>query len=252
MRLKKVLLVLLILMGTGSAFAAGSGHDHDEPSSTTQEAQPSADQDDAKHDEVVEESADHHGPEQPMNAHSDSAMGADDHHGDTAMEEMAAEHDHSTHEEGTWAKDDFQQVLAWIGKFHPAATNFPIALLLAAALAELLFLGTQNTALRQAARFCLWTGTAGAVGTAVLGWFFVGFDFSADDALLSAHRWNGTATAFVSLFALGFGERAFAARGSVALFRVALVAVALMAGYNGLLGGKMVYGEDHYAWPTSE
>jgi len=258
-----LMVATLISMGTGTAFASGTGHSHDDPTPVTVEPTTSADQDSALREEAANETADHHSDQepvghhdvdQPMDTHGDmhGTMEADYHHGEDAMSAMMAEHDHSMHEDGTWAENGFQQVLAWIGKFHPAATNFPIALLMAAALAELLFLGTQNTAMRQAARFCLWTGVAGAVGTAVLGWFFVGFDFFADDALLSAHRWNGTATAFVSLLALGLGERAFAGRGSVALFRVALVAVALMAGYNGLLGGKMVYGEEHYAWPTSE
>ncbi len=258
-----LLMATLFLMGTGTAFASGTGHSHDEPSSTSVESPMSSDQGGASHEHAVEETSGHHSDQEPGGHHDEErSMDADGddhhadvldgHHGDDAMNAEMSEHDHASHEDGTWAKNGFQRLLAWVGKFHPAATNFPIALLLAAAFAEFLFLSTQNSAFRQAARFCLWAGAVSALGTALLGWFFVGFDFSADDAVLSAHRWNGTATAFISLIALGLGERAFVGRGSIILFRIVLVVVALMAGFNGLLGGKMVYGEDHYEWPTSE
>jgi hypothetical protein len=40
--------------------------------------------------------------------------------------------------------------LAWLGKFHPPATHFPIALLISAALAEFLFMRTGTIAYRHA------------------------------------------------------------------------------------------------------
>ena len=56
----------------------------------------------------------------------------------------------------------------WIGHFHPAMTVFPIGCLLAAVLAELLFMTTQRLWLEGAARFCIIIATVGAVITAPL------------------------------------------------------------------------------------
>src|SRR5690349_3777826 len=46
----------------------------------------------------------------------------------------------------------------WIGHFHPAMTVFPIAMLLAAALAELLFILGRGAWLDGAARWCVIVG----------------------------------------------------------------------------------------------
>lgn len=173
---------------------------------------------------------------------------ADDHH-DATVE--AESHDHAAHADGTWATNDAERFYAWLGKFHPAATNFPIALLLAAFFADVLFVIFGTVGLRHAARFCLWGGGLMAVATAALGWGFVGFTFAEDDAILSAHRWNGTALAGLAIPAIWLGERAFQGRGVVA-FRTTLVLVAAMAAYNGYLGGKMVYGEGHYNYPSPD
>ena len=253
-----MLVAILGLVYAGPSFASGEGHSHEEEEPVVEETGPatSHDNSDGHHDvpieEIVEDPVvDHHGTEMPAGDHHDEASSTDDHHGSDAMAAMEGEHDHSAHEDSTWANSGFERLLAWFGKFHPAATNFPIALLLVAAFAEVLFLATGKASFRHTVRFCLWTGVIGATGTAVLGWFFVGFDYSADDLLLASHRWNGTAVGIVSLLALWLGERTFAGKSSAVLFRVVIVIVALMASYNGLLGGKMVYGEDHYDWPTS-
>lgn len=160
----------------------------------------------------------------------------------------AAGHDHSAHE-GNWAKTGFQRFLAWLGAFHPAATNFPIALLTMAALAELLHVRGGREGYRSAARFCLRAGAVTAAATAVLGWFYAGFDVAGDDRLLAAHRWNGSTVGFLALAALWAGERHWRGKGSPAAYRTILLLVALLAGLNGYLGGRMLYGTDHYAWP---
>jgi len=244
----KSLGVFLVLAGAlflgAPALAAGTGDHHHPEEVTASPVQEVHDNSDGHHEVVA--------PEEMIELHE--LM--DDHHGEAAgnhHDEMAEAmgHDHSAHAEGTWATNDAERLYAWLGKFHPAVTNFPIALLLAALLAEIMFAMTGNSGLRHAARFCLWAGALAAVLTTALGWGFVGFNFAEDDAILSAHRWNGTALAVLSLLALWLGERAFQMRGRAA-FRAALVLIAAMAAYNGYLGGNMVYGEDHYDWPQTE
>ncbi len=253
-----VLAVLLGLLMTTSSFASGEGHSH-EPAPEQISEEPVHDNNDGHNDaapvEPTHDNADGHHDVAPMESMEPAHDNADGHHEETAMEghhdEMAEAggHDHSAHEEGTWADTKLERLYAWAGKFHPAATNFPIALLLAAALAELLFLLGGNPAMRNATRFCLWTGALSAALTVALGWGFVGFDLANDDQVLSAHRWNGTAIAALALVTLWLGERSFKPRGSPGAFRVSLLLVAAMVAYNGYLGGKMVYGADHYAWP---
>ena len=93
------------------------------------------------------------------------------------------------------------RVVTWLGRFHPVAVHFPIALLLAAALAELLGTLTGQSSFEPAARFCLIVGAIGAVVAAPLGWA---------DAVSSSHtgwplffhRWLGTATATWALIML--------------------------------------------------
>lgn len=160
------------------------------------------------------------------------------------------EHDHAAHE-GTWAKTGFERFLAWLGAFHPAATNFPIALLIMVALAELLYMRGGREGHRSAARFCLRAGAVTAVATAVLGWFYAGFDIAGDDRLLAIHRWNGSAVGLLALAALWAGERHWRGQGSSAAYRTILLLLALLAGLNGYLGGRMLYGADHYDWPDS-
>ena len=57
---------------------------------------------------------------------------------------------------------------------HVALVHFPIALLTAAAVAELLQLGTGKPAYDAVSRYCIWFGTLSAMAAGVLGWFTSG------------------------------------------------------------------------------
>jgi uncharacterized membrane protein len=62
------------------------------------------------------------------------------------------------------------QVHFWLGKTHPPAVHFPIALLTAAAVAELLRVVTGKPAFDAVSRYCIWFETLSAVTAGVLGW----------------------------------------------------------------------------------
>lgn len=218
--------LLLLLFAAGAALAHPPTQHDDTPA--TQNAEPAP-----NHREDVHESAAH-----------EHAAGTDH----PVPPVKTEEHDHAAHEV-TWAETGFERFLAWLGAFHPAATNFPIALLIAAALAELMHLRGGREGYRSAARFCLWAGALTATATAVLGWLYAGFDLAGDDRLLAAHRWNGTVVGLLALAALWTGERHRRSAGSRATYHASLLLVALLAGLNGYLGGRMLYGADHYDWP---
>lgn len=138
--------------------------------------------------------------------------------------------------------------LAWLGKFHPVATHFPIALLSVAALAELLLLQRPRELFREAVRFSVWVGAIGAVLAAPLGWFFAGFHIVDESWVMTAHRWVGTGTAVWAIVVLLLCERVYRRGADRGPFRLALFIGATLVGATGLLGGSLIYGLDHYAW----
>lgn len=176
------------------------------------------------------------------------------HAGEEAPDGVSAEevHDHSAHSPNeALLETGFGRLLVWLGKFHPAIVHFPIALLIAAALAELLSLRFNPAFFSNAARFSLWVGALGAAGAALIGWLYGGFRLTDEEAVLTVHRWNGTAIAVLALAALWLGERR--ARPPLfrsGLYRGALILTTSLVTLNGYLGGLMVYGPEQHQWPV--
>ena len=144
------------------------------------------------------------------------------------------------------------QPLAWLGKFHPPATHFPIALLVAAAVGELLFIRRGSQEYRHAVRFCVRFGGLGALLAAALGWFFAGFRLVDEEWGMTAHRWAGTSAALLALALVVSLERAESSGDARRLFRGLLFSSASVVGATGFLGGALLYGIDHYAWWGSQ
>ncbi len=146
---------------------------------------------------------------------------------------------------------ELPKLLRWLGRFHPPSVNFPIALIVAAALAETLRRRTKNPSFDTSMRFCLWLGVMGAVGGGMLGWFFAGFSLTDDSWLMTVHRWMGTATVAVALITLVVNEadRGSPGSGPPPWRTLLLFLAAVMVLVTGFFGGAMVYGLDHYAWP---
>jgi mono/diheme cytochrome c family protein/uncharacterized membrane protein len=136
-------------------------------------------------------------------------------------------------------------ILRWAGPFHLVVVHFPIALFIAAALAE--FKGTVlgGRSLTPAVRFCVLLGALSAVTAAPLGWIHAANGHGAGaPQLLGLHRWIGTAAA---AWAVGtvlvseWDER----RGLRSLwFRVWLFVGALLVAVEGHIGGMLVHGDD--------
>jgi uncharacterized membrane protein/YHS domain-containing protein len=238
------------------ADASGPGiHEHETPSeSHTQPAsevagyavardQPNADHDEHNHDSEED---------------SDAEENADDHHGTDNTSGSKASgvggkaHDHSAH-----GQDESQGLLmhfiGWLGKFHPPSVNFPIALMMAALIAEVLFMATGRPLFDAAGRFTVWFAIVGTIGAVTLGWFFGGFKLVDDDWIMTTHRWVGTAAglwAFVLAWFAG-KEWSGSARNparSRSGYRVALLVGTALVSANGFFGGALMYGIDHYLW----
>ncbi|MCI0457714.1 MAG: c-type cytochrome [Gemmataceae bacterium] len=145
----------------------------------------------------------------------------------------------------------FEKLIRWLGKFHPAAVHFPIALLTAAAMAELLRMATGQPAFDAVARCCVWFGALTAVVAGVLGWFRGGFLLADASWVLRTHRWLGTATVACAGLVLVLSEvsRRPDRRRTRMWFRGTLLVVAVLVLVTGFFGGAVVFGLDHYTWP---
>jgi mono/diheme cytochrome c family protein/uncharacterized membrane protein len=144
-----------------------------------------------------------------------------------------------------------QQLTCWLGKFHPSMVNFPIALLTAAAVAELLRLATGQPAYHSVCRFCIWFGALTAVVAGVLGWCRADFSLTDVSWVMTTHRWLGTTTATAAVLVLVLSEvtRRPGHNGLRPAFVITLFVVAGLVLATGFFGGALVFGLDHYRWP---
>lgn len=142
------------------------------------------------------------------------------------------------------------RLIEFIGRFHPLAAHTPIAVLMAAAIAEMLYLRHPAPALTGASRFCMVLGALGAIVTAMLGWAMATAPGIAKTADLDTHRWAGTfaAIACIPIAILGeWGARRAHREGrkwhgvSRWTFRITVFAIAGMVGFTAHLGGLLVW-----------
>lgn len=128
-----------------------------------------------------------------------------------------------------------RRTLRWLGKFHLLALHFPIALAVAAGLAELCSVWRRSPAPSAVVRFCLWLAAGAAVPTIAFGWLHAIDNGLSSPGLLLAHRWLGSAAGALLLAAAlcyEWGNRAWWAR--LVLFAAVVLTVAT-AHFGGLL-----------------
>lgn len=201
-------------------------------------SEPSASHQEHEHADTPHE---HGHDEAPGSEHAAHGATEQEHHHD---EVMPPEHDHAAHGPSTgprWQK--------WLGGFHPPMVNFPIGVLTAGALAEMLFMLRRRTEFDHVARFCVVFAVVTGLTAAVLGWLFAGIRLTDTDNLLAIHRWLGTGTALWFFALLWASERARRPEHpSRSLYRFLLFGGTLLVTATGFFGGAMVYGLDHYLW----
>lgn len=137
-----------------------------------------------------------------------------------------------------------------LGRLHPMATHFPIALFIVAGVAEFLFATTRLPQVGSPVRFLVWSASASAVGVAPLGWLFAATSQTEVGWILETHRWAGTTAALSGLLVLWLCERVERRGGGRGGFRAALLIQAFLIGATGFLGGSLLYGIDHL-WRSS-
>src|SRR5882724_9139755 len=127
--------------------------------------------------------------------------------------------------------------MSYIGKFHPLFVHFPIALVLAAAAAELVVIATPLKAWRTVAVANIRAGAAMGVVTAITGWLFASSQLVDASPSLEWHRWVGIAAAAGAIgAALLSSHLHVASRRSAFVYRFTLFVTAFLVAITGHLG----------------
>lgn len=185
-------------------------------------------------------------PEQYLN-HLPQFAAADETEHDHATGHAEEAHDHETDHA---APESRSRLILFLGKFHPIAVHIPIALILAAALAEALFLFTGVPLFRSAARFNLIIAVLGAVAAVPLGLAAAsGTPYPVDyAAVLFRHKLLGFGSLAGMTLAGVLSERLHRKGSGTAPYRIVLFICVLLVGFTGYLGGLLVFGLNHFSW----
>ena len=124
-------------------------------------------------------------------------------------------------------------------RLHPATVHFPIALLIVAALVEMLAMARSSGPLAQAANVMTVAGAAGAVIAALFGWIHTGIWFGGESTM-HWHRWTGTGLALAAPLAA-----LLAFRADRRAFRIVIVLIAAALVAQGYWGAELAQGPDH-------
>jgi len=136
-------------------------------------------------------------------------------------------------------------VMAFAGRLHPLLLHFPIALIVVAAIAELMGMLTTVRTWHAVAVANVRAGALFALATAITGWLMASSPVVDDVRTLDWHRWMGT-TAAVAIIGAALAT-AGAERQSPKvrwLYRIALFWAAALVGVTGHLGARLVWGAD--------
>ncbi len=167
----------------------------------------------------------------------------------------AEEHEHAEEGEAHEGHEHVQtesvvhRAIRFLGKCHPVVIHFPIALLLAGALAEFIGLFSSSAFWETSGRYSAILGALGAAVAALLGWAKAAFSsFPTMEWVEEVHRWLGTSTALIAIVAVICGELA-RRHQSTSLRKAYLVLLflsAVVVGVTGHFGATLVYGLGYF------
>jgi hypothetical protein len=150
---------------------------------------------------------------------------------------------------GSQVESTTSRTVRWLGKFHLLLLHFPIALLLAAGVGEVVAMWRGYRIPSEGVQFCLSLAAVAAVPVVALGWLHAADGNGVTSPqLLIAHRWLGT---FAGVWMIGttLGARRDARRGVRSWsVRAALGVGILLVVATAHAGGLMAHGRDFFDW----
>ncbi len=160
-----------------------------------------------------------------------------------AMQERMEEHIEAMEEQRP--KSFSGRLFNWLGRTHPFAVHFPIALFPVALVALLLARRRGETV--ELIRALIIVAGAASVIAGILGWFSGGFTLADRDPVHLWHRWLGTALAAIGgLLAYMAARRRTSVDSGIMVAALSLVTLTLLI--QGWLGAALVHGVDHMTW----
>ncbi|QJW94385.1 c-type cytochrome domain-containing protein [Frigoriglobus tundricola] len=141
------------------------------------------------------------------------------------------------------------RAIRWFGRFHLLALHFPIALMIAAGVGELVSVWRGSRGPSPAVQFCVLLAALAVIPTVILGWLHAAAGSGAGSPpLLTAHRWVGTiAGIWVVGTACGAARDVRGGRRSRGV-RVALAIGTVLVVGTAHFGGLMAHGRDYFDW----
>jgi uncharacterized membrane protein len=137
------------------------------------------------------------------------------------------------------------RLLDWMGRVHPFAVHFPIALFPISLLA--LILARRRGETTEIIRALIILAGLSAMVAAALGWLDGGFLLADRNAIKLWHRWAGTGLGVAgAVLALWAWRRRSALAGRPMIAALGLLTLALLV--QGWLGGALVHGIRHMNW----
>ena len=157
-----------------------------------------------------------------------------------AMQERMEEHAEEMEEQRP--KTFSGRLMSWLGRTHPFAVHFPIALFPVALIA--LVLARRRGGATDLIRALIIVAGAAAVIAAVLGWLTAGLDLVDRDVIRLWHRWIGTGLGVVGgLVAIQAWRRSASVDSVAMVAALGLITLALLV--QGWLGAAIVHGMAH-------
>jgi uncharacterized membrane protein len=128
------------------------------------------------------------------------------------------------------------------GRLHPLLVHFPIALVLVAAVAELVFVTTRFPQWHTVAVANVRAGAAFGVASAGAGWLLASSRLVEASPALEWHRWLGLAAAVAAIAAALATSEMDRSPRRLWLYRVALFWAAALVAVAGHFGAVLVWG----------
>src|SRR5262249_47706471 len=130
------------------------------------------------------------------------------------------------------------------GRLHPLLLHFPIALVIAAALAELIAIRPTRRLWHIVAVANLRIAALFALAAAVSGWLLASTSVVDDVRSLQWHRWAGTTAALATIAAALTTMRDQRSSTRRWAFRICLWGATALVAITGHLGARLVWGAD--------